>query len=515
MAPEIVLERPDPPVFSLPEEILEEIFTFRANSKPPVLRDVRSISQVCRHWREIVVDCPSLWGRVISLDELNQVGDDWRTEVLRRAKTSALHIFGILEDMRTLDFVLSLMDTQWSRIRRLELDIIASLAAHADDRWRAILRPAPLLQFFVLDIQAVPYAVLTSPGTPLFGGHAPQLNTFIPSAIDYNLRGSWTSTLRQLELTSKHPFTIPQLLETLKRMQQLEYLQLNPNGFQGNLDDVDQLMRSPHVHLRHLKYFQIEFARFWTAIPLLDHIYPAPGCALNFSILVLETPTEERFGELQRVVSRYTENYYGLGIATNFHYRMSSSYFSITDPKPRIHPMSIECSFSGSFVADFLPFFTSDGFSTVEHLLLFDNSDSADNNIAKFISCFPSLKTLHILPTTIQRIYDWYLTNGDSTTPFPLLHTLQISAKPSDEDLELRVIPDFLVWRHAIGAPITALELEDWGWDTFDLDVLDDLKGLKVVWTVPHGRKSSCVCSNGKPKQLDFHWQATLRTYML
>jgi hypothetical protein len=486
MAPGIVLERPDPPVFSLPGEILEEIFIFRVNNKPPVLCDVRSISQVCRHWREIVVGWPSLWGRVISLDELNQVRDDWRIEVLRRAKTSALHIFGILEDVRTLDFVLSLMDTQWSRIRRLELDIIASLPAHADDRWRVILRPAPLLQSFVLDIQTAPYAVLTSPGKPLFGGHAPQLNTFVPSAIDYNLRGSWTSTLRQLELTSEHPFTIPQLLEALKCMQQLEYLQLNPNGFQGNLDDVDQLMRSPHVHLPHLKYFQIEFARFWTAISLLDHIYPAPGCALNFSTFwTLEIPTEERFGELQRVVSRYTENYYGLGIATNFHLEMGSRRFSITDPEPRIRPMSIECAFPGSFVANFLSFFTSDGFSNVEHLLLFDNSDSADDNIAKFISCFPSLKTLHILPTTIQRIYDWYLTNGDSTTPFPFLHTLQISSEPSVEDFDLRIIFDFLVWRQTIGAPIAALELEDWGWDTFDLDVLDDLKGLKVVWTMP------------------------------
>ena len=125
--------------FSLPRDVLEEIFIFRVNNKPPVLRDVKSISQLCRLWREIVVGWSSLWGRVISLDELNQVRDDWRTEVLRRTKTPALHIFGILEDMRTLYFVLSLMDTQWSRVRRLELDIIASLPVQADDRWRAIL----------------------------------------------------------------------------------------------------------------------------------------------------------------------------------------------------------------------------------------------------------------------------------------------------------------------------------------------------------------------------------------
>ena len=317
MASGVALEPPDPPVFSLPREVVEEIFIFRVNNKPPVLRDVKSISQVCRRWREIVVGWPSLWGRVISLDELNQVRDDWRTEVLRRTKTSALHIFGILEDMRTLDFVLSLMDTQWSRIRRLELDTIASLPVHVDNRWQTILRPAPLLQSFVLDIQKAPHAAQTSPGKRLFGGHAPHLCTFVPSAIDYNLQGSWKSTLRRLELTSKHPFTIPRLIEALKSMKQLEYLQLNPNGFEGNLNDSNQLMRSPYVRLPHLEYFQMEYARFWTAISLLEHIYPAPGCALNFSTLDLEIPTEERFGELQRVVSRYTENYYGFGLATD------------------------------------------------------------------------------------------------------------------------------------------------------------------------------------------------------
>ena len=84
-------KRPDPPVFSLPRDVLEEIF-IRVN-KPSVLCDVKSISQVCRHWREIVVGWSSLWGRAISVDQLNQVRDDWRTEVLHRTKTSALHIF--------------------------------------------------------------------------------------------------------------------------------------------------------------------------------------------------------------------------------------------------------------------------------------------------------------------------------------------------------------------------------------------------------------------------------------
>jgi len=76
MASGIVLKRPDPPVFSLPRDVLEEISIFRVNNKPPALRDVKSISQVYRHWREIVVGWPSLWGRAISLDELNQVRDD-------------------------------------------------------------------------------------------------------------------------------------------------------------------------------------------------------------------------------------------------------------------------------------------------------------------------------------------------------------------------------------------------------------------------------------------------------
>jgi hypothetical protein len=399
MAPGIVLERPDPPVFSLPRDVLEEILIFRVNNKPPVLRDIKSMSQVCRHWREIIVDWPSLWGRAISVDELNQVRDDWRTEVVRRTKTSALHIFGNLEDLPTFDFVLSLMESQWSRIRRLELDIVDSLPSQGDYRWRALLRPAPLLQSFVLDIRRSPHAARTSSRNPLFGGHAPQLDTFVPSAIHYNLQGSWTSTLRRLELSFTHPFTIPQLLEALKRMQQLEHLELNPNGFQGNPNNVDQFTTLPHVCLPHLEYIQMEYARFWTPISLLDHIHPASACALNFSIVDLKIPTEERFGELQRLVSRYTENHYGRGIATNFHLERSSSHFSITDPASRKRPMSIEWAFPESFVANSPSLFPSHGFSNVKNGFFFDNSDYADDiDIANYISCYPFLKTLYHHP---------------------------------------------------------------------------------------------------------------------
>jgi hypothetical protein len=212
-------------------------------------------------------------------------------------------------------------------------------------------------------------------------------------------------------------------------MQQLECLQLNPNGFKRNLDP---LTTSPHIRLPHLKYIQMEYARFWTAISLLDHIYPAPGCALNSSIRGDEIPTEERVGEIRRVASRYTENYYGLGIATTFHLRISSNGFSITDPDPdpRIRLMSVSWAFPRFSVADFLCVLTSAGFSNVKHLLL-ANSNCTNDNIAKFISCFPCLRTLNILPTTIKHIYDWHCTHCDSATPFPLLHTLQILLKLS------------------------------------------------------------------------------------
>jgi hypothetical protein len=104
MVPGIVLERLDPLVFSLPRDVLEEILIFRVNNNNPVLRDsdvrVKSIHQVCRHWQEIVMGWPSLWGRDIFFDDLNQVWDDWRT------CTSSE------DDMRTLDFVISIMDIQ-------------------------------------------------------------------------------------------------------------------------------------------------------------------------------------------------------------------------------------------------------------------------------------------------------------------------------------------------------------------------------------------------------------------
>ena len=109
------------------------------------------------------------------------------------------------------------------------------------------------------------------------------------------------------------------------------------------------------------------------------------------------------------------------------------------------------------------------------------------------------------MPTTIKHIYDWNCTYGDSATSFLLLHTLQISAGTILEDFELRVIFDFLVWRHVIGAPIGVLELVECIWDKVNLGFLEGVKGPKVLWT-PRCRKRSYayVCGSGKPEKLDY-----------
>jgi hypothetical protein len=48
----------------------------------------------------------------------------------------------------------------------------------------------------------------------------------------------------------------------------------------------------------------------------------------------------------------------------------------------------------------------------------------------------------------------------------------------------LRVISNFLVWRHIIGAPIGVLEPVDCTWDKFNLGFSEDVKGLKVLHTI-------------------------------
>ncbi|KDQ16784.1 hypothetical protein BOTBODRAFT_144507 [Botryobasidium botryosum FD-172 SS1] len=58
-------ESPIRPIHRLPDEILSSIFLFsNCSDYAQHVRDVLKLSSVCRHWREVALECPRLWTRL-------------------------------------------------------------------------------------------------------------------------------------------------------------------------------------------------------------------------------------------------------------------------------------------------------------------------------------------------------------------------------------------------------------------------------------------------------------------
>ncbi|KDR84473.1 hypothetical protein GALMADRAFT_237349 [Galerina marginata CBS 339.88] len=57
-------------------------------SNNDALKDTRRTSQVCHRWRQILLEYPLVWGRLIDLNALCKVTvkEEWGNEVLRRSQ---------------------------------------------------------------------------------------------------------------------------------------------------------------------------------------------------------------------------------------------------------------------------------------------------------------------------------------------------------------------------------------------------------------------------------------------
>ncbi|KDR77727.1 hypothetical protein GALMADRAFT_411780 [Galerina marginata CBS 339.88] len=82
----------------LNRDLLWQIFSLNAEIGPlepephdiPAIHTLRHTSQVCSAWRDLALDCRSLWARVIDFNCLRH--EEWRDEVLRRTATSPLSV---------------------------------------------------------------------------------------------------------------------------------------------------------------------------------------------------------------------------------------------------------------------------------------------------------------------------------------------------------------------------------------------------------------------------------------
>ena len=251
----------------LPSEILATVFRhivedelslhhYRTSQRPPGL----VVTHVCRHWRRVALEYPSLWAFIIRLSAR------WIGIMLERSKKAALVVrcnISILSP-DCMEQVLS----QLPRIKVLHLEL------YAPDINRVLgylsSQPAPLLQVFKFSVVGDSYRRTTSPiSDNIFQGQVPQLRSLELQSCGF----SWTSCiffsgLRNLCLKGiGFPTTLPEFLPALRCMPGLEQLTIERLSVIWGKDEVS-LDRAPLLQLRSI----VLDVTIQTAIALFAHL---------------------------------------------------------------------------------------------------------------------------------------------------------------------------------------------------------------------------------------------------
>ncbi|KDR78579.1 hypothetical protein GALMADRAFT_244019 [Galerina marginata CBS 339.88] len=473
------------------------------------LTTARRSSQVCRHWRDVILSSSSVWSRCIDLHDLRQEHPHWRDEVLLRTGQSPLHVKGIIATSDETMFLLSLLDSNWERIRELEIDILDYSAVN-DVRWSVFLRPAPTVRSVSIAFrwQTIVPDILSTQNIPIFADHAPALVWFTSSNILFRMPASSHPQLRHLDLKGR--FTVAQLLGTLSQMLCIEYLSIS--GRRDQPIENTPMLKFPHTNFPRLSYISL-YGSFGRCLTLLEHITPAPGCSLKLS-----TSSAGGLVNMQPRVSavfHYAQSLFDSHIASKLDLKIRNNRFLLSCEEVVVPPSDSDSRRLPGFVFDIvgitrisiLPLDSLlyslstcrlDKVTTLAiHPLLPDSeSDFFNTNFTPFITMLHSLETLE----TTQGFFDILFKTDESRLVFPSLKKIIYkfyNTFPSD------FMKSFLFRRQELGIPIQDLEISP-SYSSFyqDMRPLDTLTGLRLKWKQGDILKEY-TCGSGNPECLN------------
>ncbi|KAG1781007.1 hypothetical protein EV702DRAFT_688250 [Suillus placidus] len=296
-------------IFSLPPEILVTIFTYiveEENSKnytgiPPRggAPTPMKVTHICRHWRQVALECPSLWTFIDCLSAR------WVAIMLERSKEAALVVMYSAPDNHcTVEPLMQLL----SQLHRIKVLKMGSFSIDVDRIVDCLSsQPAPLLQIFkyrILESYDPIFSIRPLSNT-IFQGCAPLLRSvelvecafILTSDIFSRLR---TLTLKQIE-NFPHP-TLSQLLFTLKRMPDLELLTLElPSRIPENTEHFDQ------VPLTRLRSIALGVCTIRTAASLFSHLV-LPGDA-SIALYLEEIESLQSFSDIFSAIYKDPESF--------------------------------------------------------------------------------------------------------------------------------------------------------------------------------------------------------------
>ncbi|KDR70486.1 hypothetical protein GALMADRAFT_254903 [Galerina marginata CBS 339.88] len=493
-------------------DILSLIFDI--NTEVPSIKDAlkftRISSQVCRAWRRTALDSTSIWGKLIDLDVLNKVADEWRAEVIKRSGDSPLWIkatapmydneprgkagrirqFGE-HASRLPEVLFSLLEADWSRIEKLV--VWADIAEIDARRWSAIYRPASRLRVFNL------YGDFRSIGaisaTPIFANHAPLLRDFRAGYMQLTRQlpsSSWLSNI--LSLCIMAPHTLSNTLNLLQNTPLLETLFVENVDWDNVNDMPPRLLQLPNLRVMNLVGHCNSYS---VPIPLASifclHRGPIQLSIFAFAIFGHFLP--DFLNSYWRV---HKPTAIGLDIEDHSFYFHCKGTVDDSTLSIATHPNPFHLLVVFSLPAFTLYTVTELKLKCYDPLYLF----AFGERLVSFLLLCSSVKVLITEEGILQYLPEAQLET--SQTLLPMLQTIKLETWSG---VSSGIIP-FLTARIDIGHPVSVLDLTECQSEVAlsALEGFAQIMGLTVLWRQQGLENvSEYQCGRGNSEALDFH----------
>ncbi|PPR01038.1 hypothetical protein CVT26_015640 [Gymnopilus dilepis] len=504
----------DSPILHLNKDVLTTIFSSNADmfTDRAALTITRQTSQVCKEWRSMLLDSPTIWAKLIDFDELQRGSEEWRREILRRSGTSSnlwIRANNLVEDnvdtrpIKT--FLFSILNIHWERVERLVLNL--NVAKLHPSQWTVLYQPAPHLQVFEVRMHGIDRNASPAP-RPFFNNSAPLLHTL--EALDLKLvtTAPWLCGLRSLNLRND-AMQISDLLKALALMPLLTTLQFEKFGRPGPAVDLNL----PSAILPELKEINL-----WVNIvewgTILEHITPVKGCSLSLHHSIGEITDDASLQSLPRFVDEYCKthrpSYAFLDIESKcFCFELkphgeAKPGFSVSVKLP-VRSEGI----SPSSFSRFLVMFSPSSLTYLSEMELHLSQNHLTGRSFKAILAFSGLKVLHCDERVLGYFIDIQQTSN--VILFPNLTQLNLFTLDSSyfRGLDGDLFP-FLCHRRDAGYSIQILDLTMCNPDVSPrLTFLEEMKALKLFWQMWSSDEIfSYECGSGQPEKIPFPYGA-------
>ncbi|KAG1769556.1 hypothetical protein EV702DRAFT_696577 [Suillus placidus] len=259
------------PVSRLPDEILLMVFKhfeeekrlngYDSDDDESMTDDIGGapaclvVTHVCRHWRKLALECPTLWTFIGS------TSPRWLDVMLERSQKAPLVVVYTEYSISLREDCMDKVLLHLPRIKHLELRAFSYAAGHVMDLLSS--QPAPMLENFKFILySSLPTTVSTS--NTIFQGQAPLLRHLEVVNCDRIWSSCIFGGLRTLRV-GKTP--LPVLLSALRCMPTLEQLTL-----QSGLSRSLQPILFNKVPLARLKSIALDGISLQDAVSLLAHL---------------------------------------------------------------------------------------------------------------------------------------------------------------------------------------------------------------------------------------------------